>query len=339
MVISLTSSTRARLPARLTAAGAAAYCLIFPLGQLGLITASNYGFRQAGWALAATVAYVPLYIRHVLYFVQGRRPPHAAWTLAIMAAIIGAAAPAAGSEWLPSFFAVTVSLLITVPWRWSLPGVAVLTAAQVPLAVALHSDVPAATSYFPATLLWRTAAVFVPVWLAGTVGQLEKARRELAQDAVLRERLNLDDRLRATLGAALASIVARGERAAALADVGPAVARPELAALVETSRHTLTDARRLLSALHQPPLWAELETAASLLTAAGIPTQLTLPAADPPADVSTDLRAELRSATARLLRDDTAGACQIAVTTVGGQLRLSIRSGGQSVAELEAPAP
>jgi two-component system, NarL family, sensor histidine kinase DesK len=339
MVISLTSSTRARLPVRLTAAGAAAYCLIFPLGQLGLITASNYGFRQAGWALAATVAYVPLYIRHVLYFVQGRRPPHAAWTLTIMAAIIGAAAPAAGSEWLPSFFAVTVSLLITVPWRWSLPGVAVLTAAQVPLAVALHSDVPAATSYFPATLLWRTAAVFVPVWLAGTVGQLEKARRELAQDAVLRERLNLDDRLRATLGVALASIVARGQRAAALADVDPAAARPELAALAETSRSTLADARRLLSALHQPPLWAELETAASLLTAAGIPTQLTLPAADPPADVSTDLRTELRSATARLLRDDTARACLIAVTAVGGQLWLSIRSGGQSLAELEIPAP
>ena len=55
--------------------------------------------------------------------------------------------------------------------------------------------------------------------------------------------------------------------------------------------------------------------------------------------MSTDLRTELRSATARLLRDDTARACLIAVTAVGGQLWLSIRSGGQSLAELEIPAP
>ena len=257
-----------------------------------------------------------------------------------MAAIIGGAAPLAGSEWLPSFFALTVSLLITAPWRWSLPGVAVLAAAQVPLALALTTPVvPAAASYFPVTLLWRTAAVFVPVWLVGTVGQLDKARRELAQNAVLRERLQLDDRLRVTLGAALASIVARGQRSTALAEADPAAARPELAALAETSRSALADARRLLSALHRPSLWAELETAASLLTAAGIPTRLALPAGDPPADVCPAFRAELRSATARLLRDDAARACLIAVTSVDGQLQLGIRVGGKSLAAPEVPAP
>ena len=80
-VVSLTDSTRSSLPMRLTVTGVAAYCLIFPLAQLCLITAISAGFGRAGWALAATVAYAPLYIRHVLYFVQGRRPPRAAWTL------------------------------------------------------------------------------------------------------------------------------------------------------------------------------------------------------------------------------------------------------------------
>jgi two-component system sensor histidine kinase DesK len=324
---------------RLTVTGVVAYCLIFPLGQLGLITADTPGLRQAGWALAATVAYAPLYIRHVLYFVEGRRPPRTAWTLAAMAAIIGGAAPLAGSYWLPSFFALTVSLLITVPWRWSLPGVAFLAAVQVPLVLALGAAFPAATSYFPVTLLWRTAAVFVPVWLVGTLGQLERARRELAQNAVLRERLHLDDRLRVTLGAALASIVASGQRSAALAEADPAAARPELAALAETSRSTLADARRLLSALHRPSLSDELETAASLLNAAGIPTRLVVPVGDPPADVSPAFRAELRSATARLLRDEAARACLIAVTSVDGQLRLGIRIGDKSLAALEVLVP
>ena len=72
VVVSLASSARSSLPMRLTATGVIGYCLIFPLGQLGLITANTAGLRQAGWALAATVAYAPLYIRHVLYFVEGR---------------------------------------------------------------------------------------------------------------------------------------------------------------------------------------------------------------------------------------------------------------------------
>ena len=339
VVISLTDSSRSSLPMRLTVTGVTAYCLIFPLAQLCVITAISAGFRQAWWALAATVAYAPLYIRHVLYFVQGRRPPRAAWTLAAMAVIIGGAAPLAGSFWLPSFFALTVSLLITVPWRWSLPGVAALTAAQLPLALALTPVTPAATSYFPVTLLWRTAAVFVPVWLVGTVGQLEKARRELAQNAVVRERLDLDDQLRLTLGAALASIVARGQQSAALAESDPASARPELAALAGTSRATLAEARRLLSALHQRSLWAELETAASLLTAAGLPTRVARPGGDPPAQVSPAFRAELRSATARLLRDETARACVITVTAADGQLRLGIRVTDTTLPQLEVPAP
>ena len=87
-----------------------------------------------------------------------------------------------------------------MPWRWSLPGVAFLAAAQAPLVRALGAAFGAAASYFLVTVLWRTAAVFVQVWLAGTVGQLERARRELAQNAVLCERLHLDDRLQERWG-------------------------------------------------------------------------------------------------------------------------------------------
>jgi hypothetical protein len=48
-------------------------------------------------------------------------------------------------------------------------------------------------------------------------------------------------------------------------------------------------------------------------------------------------RAELRSATARLLRGEAAGACLIMVTSDNGQLRLSIRI-SDSLAALEIPA-
>jgi two-component system, NarL family, sensor histidine kinase DesK len=330
-VVSPSRGVRPGLLMRLTPAGVAAYCTVFPLLQIVEIAASNHGYSRAAWALAATAAYVPLYLRHVMSFARLRRPRGAAWTLAAMTVIIAGAVPLAGGWWLPSFVAVAVCLLITWPWRWSLPGVAALVIAQVPLAMAFPAaewpDPPdSRPPFFALTLVWRTAAVFVPVWLAGAVRQLEAARQELADDAVLGERLRVDSRLRETLGAALASIAAGGRRSAALAaDGAPGAASMELAALAETSRGALADARQLLRGLHQPSAWAELETAASLLTSAGIQTRLALPAGGPPAEVSAEFRSALQLVIARLLRDDAARTCLLAVSSAGGQVQLDIQ--------------
>jgi two-component system, NarL family, sensor histidine kinase DesK len=252
---------------------------------------------------------------------------------------VAAAVPLAGQGWLPSFFAVAVCLLAVLPWRWSLPGVAALAVAQAPLALAFPLANPAAIRgapyYYAITLLWRTSAVFVPVWLVAVVRQLEAARSDLARDAVLRERLAVDARLRATLGVALASISARAEISASLTSTDPGSAARGLAALVEISRGSLADTRQLLSGLRQPSLRAELETAADLLTAAGIATRLVLPAADPAGRVSAELRSGLRSATARLLRDGSARTCVITLSSAGGRAQLGIEVDGRPLA---APA-
>jgi len=342
VVVRLTDSARSGFLTRLTDTGIAAYCMVFPVVQVGVVTAeANGGFGGGGWALAATAAYVPLYLRHLLYFVRGRRPPAAGWTLAAVTIVVAGALPLVGQGWLPSFFAVAVCLLVVLPWRWSLPGVAALALAQAPLAIAFPLAAPAAFRgapvYYAITMLWRTSAVFVPVWLVALVRQLEAARNDLARDAVLRERLTVDGRLRATLGVALASISARGQKSALLAGTDPGSAARELAALAEISRGTLADTRNLLNGLRQPPLRAELETAAGLLTAAGIATRLVLPAGEPPGSVSPELRAGLRSATAGLLRDGAARTCVITLGYAGGRVQLGIEVDGQHLASLDGP--
>jgi hypothetical protein len=158
VVVSLTDSTRPSVLTRLTDTGIAAYCLVFPVVQVGVVTAeANGGFGSGGWALAATAAYVPLYLRHILYFIRGRRPPGAGWTVAAVTIVVAGAAPLVGQGWLPSFFAVAVCLLTALPWRWSLPGVAALALAQVPLALAFPLTAPAAIPgapyYYAITLL------------------------------------------------------------------------------------------------------------------------------------------------------------------------------------------
>lgn len=342
-VVCLPDSAHSSLLTRLSDTGVAAYCMIFPLVQVGVVTAAANGGSGGGvWALAATAAYTPLYLRHIVYFMRGLRPPGAVWTLPAMTVLVAAALPLAGQFWLPSFCAVAVSLLVVLPWRWSLPGVAVLALAQAPLALAFSLPAPAAfpgaAFYYPLTLLLRTATVFVPVWLVVAVRQLEAARSDLARDVVLRERNIVDARLRTTLGAALASIVARGQRSASASGIDPASAARELSALAGISRATLAETRQLISGLARPALRTELETAASLLTAAGIATRLVMPAGDPPGAISAGLRSELRSATARLLRDDFARSCVITLAIDGGRVQLDIQVDGRCLASLVGAA-
>ncbi|MFD0689627.1 hypothetical protein [Actinomadura fibrosa] len=82
------------------------------------------------------------------------------------------------------------------------------------------------------------------VWLAAALARLQAAREALAQQAVAQERRRIDDDLRATLGAALAEIAARGERSRDLLARGD---RDRLAAemtrLSEDARATLSAAR------------------------------------------------------------------------------------------------
>ena len=101
-----------------------------------------------------------------------------------MAILITGVTPLAGTEWLPTWFALGVATLIAVPWRWSLPGLAVLAAAQVAFALTLPVIIQSPAAYFVTTLLWRTSAVFVPVWLVRCGPPARKrARHGSAQDA------------------------------------------------------------------------------------------------------------------------------------------------------------
>jgi len=324
---------------RFATPGAMAYAAVFPLVQVGLIAESSAfwrgGYADGAWALLATAAYLPLHLRHVEHAARGSRARGGAWTLAALTVVIVAALPL-GDLWLPTFHVVAVSALLVLRPRWSLAVVAAVVAAQVPLSLLLDSAVPAAPSYYAVTVAWRAAAVFVPIWLVGAVRRLEATRRALADEAVVHERLRLDGELRETLGAALRSITAQGERAMVLVDddttpgsgLGPGPLAAELEALVGGARRTLAQARQLVNGYQRASLSTELDTAATLLTAAGIATQVVLPPDGVPDTADEALRSRLRADIARLLRDDTTGSCVIAVTHQAGQVQVAVRAGG-----------
>ena len=308
-------------------AGVLAYAAIFPLLQVALICESpELGYDQGLLAAAATAVALPLHLRHVAHAVRGTRPAHGGLTLLAITAAVVAVTPWASGTWLPSYHMILVSALIVLRPPWSLVAAGTVVVAQVPLAAAVAEFLPAPESYYTLTVVWRSASVFVPVWLVATVVQLRATRRALADEAVVRERVRIDDELRETLGGALEAIVRRGERAATLPAGDPALA-DELTTLVRGSRRAATDARRLVSGYRSGSLRAELDIAASLLGAAGIRTRVELPRGPLPEAVGDEARAALRGATAELLRDDATRACVIRVSAPagGGDLRVELR--------------
>ncbi|YCK38511.1 hypothetical protein ACNF49_32005 [Actinomadura sp. ATCC 39365] len=319
---------------------------LLPLLQVTL----SFGYegndsRTGLWSLAATAAYLPLHLRHVWYAAHARRPPAGRWTFAVMAVVVLGVTPLAGNMWPRAYAGLVVSAVLVLPAPWSYLVCVTLVAAAAPVALLL--GLPWQVASWPMfSVLCGGGALLLLVWLAAALTRLQAAREALAQQAVAQERRRIDDDLRRTLGGALESIAARGERAAAALTTGntsgsapgpsPGLAA-ELGRLADDSRRTLAEARRRVRGYRQPSLRAELETAATLLSAAGVPTRLELPRQGVPETIPLRPRAALRAAVTRLLRADGVRACTIAATVAGGRVLLEVRA--DDVTEtIEVPA-
>jgi two-component system sensor histidine kinase DesK len=312
---------------RLAAAGAVACSIVLPLLELArIVTEQTPGPGHAVPALVATACYLPLYVRHVRHATRGTRPAGAGWTLLAMAVVIIGALPVIGASWLTSLHALAVAVLIVLRPPWSLLAVAGLLAAPAPLAIAFGD--PHWAAFAAISVVWRGAAVFVLVWLTGATRRLQAARLLLADQAIARERLRIDGELRRTLGAALDAIVVRGEQAIALAARNPVMVEDELRVLVEGSRRALAETRWLIRGYQQRSLRAELDSAVSLLAAAGIQARLEVPGGDLPESVEAAPRVALQAAVARLLHDGATRHCWIVVTRQDGRVWLELRADG-----------
>jgi two-component system, NarL family, sensor histidine kinase DesK len=291
-------------------------------------------FGNALLALFATAVVVPLHIRHVIYGLRGERAPMAAWTLTGLAIVSVGAALVVGVGWLLNLALLAVSALIIVRG----PLAIVLAGAVVVLAGALAGNSALLPwPYIALSVAWRTVTLFVPVWLVATIWQLEAARRELRDRAVVRERLRIQAELRRGLGGTLDEIVASGARAAALVNGDTTAATVELTRLVGGSRQALADARRLVAGYRAASVRAELDAAMTLLEAAGVESQLSIAEGISLDGVDERSRAAVRLAVMRALRDESPVHCLIEVQQgEGGKLRVLISAHDENARRLRA---
>jgi two-component system sensor histidine kinase DesK len=141
------------------------------------------------------------------------------------------------------------------------------------------------------------ATLILLIWV---VQELQAARLTLAEKAVVRERLRIDDEVRESVGAGLRTIAARGQRARLIATRDPLACLEEMRGLVDGARRTLAETRRMVSNYRAASLQVELETVATLLSTAGIKAHIAMPP-EPPSSMDAIQRDMLRREVARLL--------------------------------------
>jgi two-component system, NarL family, sensor histidine kinase DesK len=313
---------------RLASWGAVAFSVWLPVMRLydiAVLPAASGGLAdRVVYAFVAVACYLPLQTWLVLSAsrrVAGRRQLVA---LGALAGFMFAMVPVVGVGWVGILYVLAALALVVPPPPWSLLLFAALVATPAPLTLLLgHPDWAA---YFTTGIIIFPVPLSVLVLLTRVVRELQGARLALAEQAVVRERLRIDTEVRESVGSGLAAIVAQGQRASATAARDPLATIAVMRTLVENARRTLVETRRIVTRYRQTTLRAELETVATLLSAAGIATQFESQADTPDAGDERD-RAWLRREVARLIAETPPpSAVTLAITTHEGRARIQLRA-------------
>jgi hypothetical protein len=299
------------------------YAAGIPLWSLGRVLSTSQRASTVAAAVAATACCLPLQLWLLVPAARAQRRRRAGLLIAAFAAISLAAFPFIGVAWFAAGEELAVLLVVYLPPRWSFPLVACLAA--VPAGLALGGIDRVSAGYFSQNTLFWPLTIGLLIWLVRAAAELRATRRELADSALIGERVRMNDEFGATLGTALELIISAGERAGSLARTDPGGAERELRALTAASRRALTQTRGLVSRYQAITVRSEVRTAVALLAAAGVSAQVAVPAAALGQELRGQQQAAFRGDLTAVLRDDAATGCVISTTgTNGGGLRLEI---------------
>ena len=171
--------------------------------------------------------------------------------------------------------------------------------------------------------------VFLLTRLADLVGELTKARGELALLAVAEEQLRFARDLHDLLGISLSAITLKGELAYRLVRKYPARARGELAEILTTARRALADVHSVAAGYQELSLEQECAAAELILGSSEVTVRMDLDfAAELPATARTLLGTVLREGTTNILRHSKAENCAITVRQADNGICLDVVNDG-----------
>lgn len=268
---------------------------------------------------------------------SGNAPPGWRWTLTLQIVLLGAITAVGGTTVPAPQYAGPVAGVVLFhvrrPWSWAIAGTLVVGSALLQLHqhdVDLLANPPEVALWTYYTLLWGLLAMVGVAALCRlplAAEQLVAARQELTRLAVLRERLRIARDTHDLLGFQLSAIALKADLAGRLAGTDPAAVRIQLAEAGEVAEEALNSLRSITAEPAGLSFAEEVESARSMLSAAGVTVAVELHAAPTPAAEST-LAVVLREAVTNVLRHSRATTCEIETHPTPGGIRLTVTNDG-----------
>ncbi|MEV1177857.1 histidine kinase [Nonomuraea sp. NPDC049784] len=324
----MVSKSARRLASGLITAVSVAYAVI---ALLYFLHGPAFG-TTAGLAILAVISTHYLNMRAGL---RGERPPGFPLTLVLQAVatyLPDFLLPGGMSAVAAPMLAGTLLVFLPLGWGGALVGLMMLYEGA---ALWMSVDLSVVTLFYVVTVPTTGAMIYALVRFVRVTADLEQARAELADAAVLKERLRISRDLHDGLGRSLTAIALKGDLASRLVERDPAAARTEVHELVQVAREAAQDVRQVARGYRAMSLTGEVDRAVALLESSGIGVQAHL------ADVAVPIRSEealawaVREAVTNVLRHSRATTCTITTSVNGGRLRLEVANDGA----LESSSP
>ncbi|GLX00362.1 sensor histidine kinase [Microtetraspora sp. NBRC 16547] len=182
--------------------------------------------------------------------------------------------------------------------------------------------------YFAITVFVTGFVIYAVTRLVVVTRELERARADLAEAAVLKERLRISRDLHDGLGHSLSAIALKGDLARRLIERDPAMASGELDELVRVARDAAQDVRQVARGFREMSLTQEVNRGVALLEASGVECHVNLAEIDLPKAVVETLAWGVREGITNVVRHSRATTCSITTSRRGRTVRLEVVNDG-----------
>ena len=224
---------------------------------------------------------------------------------------------------------LSIMFATLIPWRQARVAIVVTNVAIASVAIVSADTTPLFIALIGAMIGLSTGAGIE----AGRIGaRLHRAEQRVSALALAAERERIGRDLHDILGHSLTAISIKADLAEKLIERDPAGAKAEIAELSLIARQSLADVRATASGIREVRVAAEVASARSVLTAAGI-EPVTPSALEPMSDATSELFGYvIREAVTNVVRHSEARRCVITVSA----REVSVSDDGRGISDRTA---
>ncbi|GAB4577279.1 MAG: sensor histidine kinase [Anaerolineales bacterium] len=237
-----------------------------------------------------------------------------------------------GNAFLWLFIGVSAIAGITLPFRLAATAVFALTLLTLGTSIGFSERIASANwmLIIPLVLLVRGLGLDVIgfIRLSDALRELHAARKELARQVVIEERLRMARDLHDLLGHTLSLITLKSELAGRLLEKDPISATQEIREVEQVARQALREVREAVTGYRQQSLRGELDGARQILGAAGIACTIDDKVQMLPPDVEALLAWVMREGVTNVIRHSRARQCRIHIQHTGTMVCAEIINDG-----------